>query len=249
MEHRLRTLLIASHPIQYAVPVYRAMASHPRLNPLIAYCSLQGAQPGLDTEFGVEVQWDVPLLDGYPWVHVPNRSPQPRFDRFWGLFNPGLWPLIRKGEFEAVVIQLGYVYASFWIALAAAKLVDIPVFFGTDAATLEARSGRRWRPQLKTWLWPKVFQLADIALTPSTAGQRLLQSLGIRPDRIAMTYYVVDNDWWAQKAEHADRGAARRHYGIPERAFVVLCCLKLVPWKRPRDVLRAAATLARRDSA
>src|SRR5205814_7225821 len=54
---------------------------------LVAYCSLQGAEPGFDPEFGVEIQWDVPLLDGYKWVHVPNRSLRPRLAHFWGLWN------------------------------------------------------------------------------------------------------------------------------------------------------------------
>lgn len=79
------------------------MAQHPRLNILVAYCSLQGAKPGVDPEFGVEVVWDIPLLEGYPWVEVPNKSPRPGLGRFFGLINPGLWELVGKGSFDAVV--------------------------------------------------------------------------------------------------------------------------------------------------
>ncbi len=50
----------------------------------------------IDPEFGVEVKWDTFVLDGYPWVHLPNRSPVPGIGRFFGLFNPGVWRLIRK---------------------------------------------------------------------------------------------------------------------------------------------------------
>ena len=82
MGRKYRVLLIASHPIQYAAPLYRLMAKHPQLDILVAYCSLQGAEKGVDPGFGVEVAWDVPLLEGYPWVHVPNRSPRP------GIGNP-----------------------------------------------------------------------------------------------------------------------------------------------------------------
>jgi len=30
----------------------------------------------MDPEFGVEVAWDVPLLDGYPWVQLKSVSPR-----------------------------------------------------------------------------------------------------------------------------------------------------------------------------
>jgi len=89
-KERYRVLLVSSHPVQYAAPLFRLMARHPRLDILVAYCSLQGAEPGIDPEFKVEVAWDIPLLEGYPWVRVPNRSPWPSLDRFTGLVNPGL---------------------------------------------------------------------------------------------------------------------------------------------------------------
>ena len=73
-ERRYRVLVIASHPVQYQAPLLRRMAVHPQLDLEVAYCSLQGAEPGLDREFGVTVQWDIPLLEGYSWKLVPNRG-------------------------------------------------------------------------------------------------------------------------------------------------------------------------------
>ena len=84
-------LILASHVIQYSSPLFRRMAQDPRLDLQIAYCTLQGAKSSIDPEFGVEVAWDTSVLDGYPWVHLPNRSPVPGLGRFFGLFNPGVW--------------------------------------------------------------------------------------------------------------------------------------------------------------
>src|SRR5438067_509076 len=92
---KYRVLLVCSHPVQYAAPVFRRMAQHPRLDIQVAYCSLQGAEAGLDPGFGVTVAWDVALLEGYPWVRVPNKSPRPNLKAFFGLVNPGLWRLVR----------------------------------------------------------------------------------------------------------------------------------------------------------
>ncbi|HYL85165.1 MAG TPA: glycosyltransferase family 1 protein, partial [Candidatus Angelobacter sp.] len=62
-DRRYRALVLATHVVQYASPLYRSLAADPRLDTLVAYCSLQGAEAGFDPEFGVQIQWDVPLLD------------------------------------------------------------------------------------------------------------------------------------------------------------------------------------------
>ena len=154
LEHRYRVLLVCTHPVQYAAPIFRQMAQHPRLEIQVAYCSLQGAEAGIDPDFGVSVKWDVPLLDGYRWVQVPNRSPWPGLQRFFGLVNPGLWKLVSAGGFDAVVALTGYAYLSFWIALAAAKLHRIPFLFGTDATGLEPCYGSWWKIWAKKRVLP-----------------------------------------------------------------------------------------------
>ena len=241
-DRRYRVLFLATHAAQYASPVYRKMARDPRLDILVAYCSLQGAKSEeVDPEFGREVKWDVPLLDGYPWTHVRNRSLRPGLGRFFGLFNPGVWKLIRKGRFDAVVFYTGYRYASFWIALAAAKLSGSKLLLGTDATTVQLRVGGR----LKLWLKPRVlsriYRLADAAYSASLAGKEYLQSLGVPASRIGIVPLVVDNDWWLARAKEADRSAVRASWHVPESAVVILFCGKLQPWKRPQDLIDAFA--------
>jgi glycosyltransferase involved in cell wall biosynthesis len=240
-KEQYRVLIVAAQPVQYSAPLFRRMAGDERLELRVAYCSLQGAETGVDPEFGVPVKWDVPLLDGYLWTLVPNRLGKPKLGKFWGLVNPGLWNLIRKGEHDAVVLWTGYRYASFWIALAAAKFAGAAVLFGTDASELRARDGRTWKSAVKRWLWPALFRLADVVILPSTRGIELMRSLGLPASRLAMTPYVVDNDWWMERAAKAQRTVVRRQWDIPDDATVVLFCAKLQSWKRPQDLLRAFA--------
>jgi glycosyltransferase involved in cell wall biosynthesis len=233
--------MVASHPVQYSSPIMRLMAHDSRLEIKVAYCSMQGAEPHIDPDFGIEVKWDVPLLEGYPWVLVPNRSLVPRVGSFFGLFNPGVWRLISRGKFDAVVLYTGYVCATFWMAIAAAKWNHIPVVFGTDATTLQPRDNKGWKLQVKKLLVPAIFRLADVAIAPSEASRKFILGMGIPESRIALTPFVVDNPWWRQEASEVDRGAVRREWRIPEEALVVLFCAKLQPWKRPDDALRAFA--------
>ena len=241
IQRPIRALFVGTHPVQYSAPIFRHLAEHPQLEIQVAYCSMQGAEPRLDPGFGIDVKWDVPLLDGYAWVSLPNRSPVPKADSFFGLVNPEIWGLISGGKFDAVVLFTGYVRASFWIALAAAKWKRVPVFFGTDAHELAPRDHKDWKVWVKKWLWPRLFGLADGVLAPSSGTAALMRSLGIPEDRIAVTPYCVDNDWWIEKSAKVDRRAVRARWDVPDDALIVLFCAKLQPWKRPQDLLRAFA--------
>lgn len=247
-DRRYRTLVLLTHPIQYSAPTLREMAKDPKIDLLTAYCSMQNVEPTLDPDFGVEVAWDIPLLEGYRWVQVPNQSLRPGLGRFLGLSNFGLWKLIRSGDFDALVTMTGYRYLSFWIALAAAKTSGVSVLFGTDAHELAPRDGNSWKVILKRWLWPRLFRLADIVIVPSSGGTGLMRSLGIPSERIVLTPYSVDNDWWIAESAKVNRSAVRAAWDIPENALAILFCAKLQTWKRPHDVLHAFAQADIKDS-
>jgi glycosyltransferase involved in cell wall biosynthesis len=241
---KFRVLYVATHPIQYLSTVLRKMASDPRLDLSVAYCSMDGVEGAIDSHFGVELKWDVPLLDGYPWVQVANRSPRPAGRRFFGLINSGLWKLVRAGNCDAVITQTGYNYLSYWILLAAAKTSGTPVIFVTDASSRRPFDVKKWKSFLKPLVVPRIFGLNEIIAPGSAAGYELFRGMGIPEDRIVLAPFVVDNGWWTREAAKVDRRAVRERWGIPESSPVILFCAKLQPWKRPFDLLRAFAAAA-----
>jgi glycosyltransferase involved in cell wall biosynthesis len=238
-DRRYRVLAVAAHPVQYMAPIFRRMAAHPGFDLHVAYCSLRGAEAGHDPEFGATVQWDVPLLEGYAWSHIPNRGSGK--ESFFGLRNPGLSKLIREGNFDAVLCFVGYVRATFWIAYRAARSSKTAFLFGTDTNTLAPRDGSRWKCTVKKILWPRLFDLSDQVIVPSSGARDLMVSLGLPAERVTLTPYSVDNNWWMQQSAAVDRPAARASWGASASDAVILFCAKLQPWKRPGDLLRAFA--------
>jgi glycosyltransferase involved in cell wall biosynthesis len=236
-ERRYRVLVVSAHPVQYTAPYFRQLTQHPKVDLLVAYCTLRGAEAGHDPEFGATVQWDVPLLDGYSWVQIPNSGSGD--ESFFGLTNPGLWKLICDGKFDAVFCYTGYIRASFWIAYFASRRAGAGFIFGTDASSLGARRGASWKYQLKKLLWPRLFSVADQVNVPSNPSRALMLSLGIPAERVSLTPYAVDNDWWLKQAEKVDRQAVRAEWGATDASCVILFCAKLQPWKRPMDLLQA----------
>src|ERR1700682_5365100 len=240
-EVRRRLLLVSSHVIQYSSPIYQRLARDPRLEIMVAYCSMQGAQAGVDPCFGGEVSWDTPLLEGYPWVHVPNRAPRPGIGRFFGLFNPGLWRLIRDGKFDAVFVS-GYFYASAWITIFAAKWYGVPILFTTEAHSLRSWATQsKWKLRFKRLLVRRILSLGKVLLSVSSGAVEQLKALGFSKDRIVLSPYAVDNAWWTARAAEVNPDGVRRSWQIPVAGRIALFCAKLQPWKGPLDLLEAFA--------
>ena len=205
----------------------------------MAYCTLRGAEAALDPDFGTTVKWDIPLLEGYKWVELPNRGSGGA--GFFGLINPALWKLIRQGRFDAILCYTGYIRASFWITWLAARFSRTAMLFGTDAISLESRPARRWKAAVKKLLWPILFRLADQVIVPSSAGRELMLQLGIPAELVTLTPYAVDNAWWNEQSGLVDRNRIRAGWGASPETIVILFCAKLQPWKRPLDLLHAFA--------
>jgi len=241
---RRKVLVLASHVVPYGSAGFRLLARDPRLNIQVAYCSMQGAEPGLDPEFEREIQWDEPLLEGFSWIHVPNKSLRPGLGRFFGLWNPGLWSLIRNGGFDAIVIYTGYMYASFWLAVLAAKSKRVAVLISSDSTTTQPRDKSGWKSRIKPFILGHVYQAIDVLMAGSPAVEDLALRLGMPRERIVVIPSGMNKEEWIARTAKFDRRLVRDGWGIPADAPVVFYCGKLQPWKRPLDVVRAFAKAA-----
>jgi glycosyltransferase involved in cell wall biosynthesis len=236
-QNTIRVLAIASHPVQYMSQIFRRLSARPDVELSVVYLSLGGAEATYDPGFGTTVKWDIPLLDGYEWTHVPPSEHRP--NSILRTRNGRLWKLIRKGQFDAALCFTGYRCSAFWTALLAAKLSRTGFLFGTDSIALAPRDGKEWKKAIKTFFWPLLYRLADQVIVPSSGSRDLMLSLGLRTDRVTVTPYSVDNDWWLRQASLADRTATRSAWNVSPDSTVVLFCAKLQPWKRPLDLLYA----------
>jgi len=240
----LRILLVLTHPVQYASPLFRRYAHDPGLDVTVAYFSLAGAERAFDPDFGVAVEWDVPLLDGYRWIHPPARGGKVLRTAV-GWWNPGVWRLVRRGRFD-VVVCYGYRAASFWIAALAARISGAKLVWATDATRLEPRADGalvRAKAPVKRVMVPALLSTGDAVLAPSSRTVAFLNGLGLSRSRVFMTPFVVDNAFFERRAREADPAAVREGWDVPLDAFVSLFSGKLVPWKRPQDLLGAIARL------
>src|SRR4051812_45442502 len=95
----LRLAYFVSHPIQYQAPLLRRIAAEPDIELKVLFCSDISLREHMENGFGVNVKWDIPLLDGYPYEFLPCFRDNGRFG-FFSILNHGIYKRLRDGRFD-----------------------------------------------------------------------------------------------------------------------------------------------------
>ena len=232
-------VILTTHPIQYQVPLWRALAESGDVPFEVWYLSDHGARQAYDAEFGKAFAWDFEMLEGYPHRFL-SRDPRVRVDQFWSAGLPeGFGKLLDEQDVSAIWIQ-GWQVRAYWQAVAAAHRRSIPVWLrgeSNDLGQVPLLKGLAKRAAL-SWLFRRV----NWFLTIGTANARLYARFGVGAKQMRPAPYCIDNVRFAEQARalRPRRAELRRQWGIPEDAFCPLFVGKFIPKKRPLDLLFAA---------
>lgn len=236
MTRRRRVAWIATHPIQYQVPVFKCLAQFPELEFTVLYLSPHMMGPGYDPGFGRSMAWDVPLLEGYDWVLLSDRRPD--FSRFTGIRAPLLWPKKAARAYD-VSIASGWNYLGFWQALGRARAQGT-ICGVLSESTLTDVPRVAWREKAKTYML-RALAGGGFALATGTRSREYLRHLGFPDDRLFLYPYCVDDSLFrACETERAElRSASRRSLGLDGETMVFIFAGKLVSKKNPVGALEA----------
>ena len=165
MSHRHRVAFLTSHPIQYQAPLFRVLARRPEVDLTVFFCSDQGARRYRDPGFATELAWDVPLLDGYRSVVLPNLNRRGGPGSFLGLVNARIVTELRHGRFDALIVH-GWAHATSWLAFVAASVLGVPVIVRGESNGLREPAG--WRRLMKRLALGWLFRRASAFLAIPT---------------------------------------------------------------------------------
>lgn len=241
--HRIKYSLavVVSHPIQHFAPWFRETARQGELELEVLYCCDWGVREYYDPGFGSSLQWDVPLLEGYPHKFLPIGR-RPRRLTFRQVDNPNVGESL-DGFRPDVVMGFGYRYWTVWRAWAWARRRGRPFLLYSDS-TVTSRPPT-WKRIMKDPVVRSFYRHVDGAFAVGDNNRAYHLHYGLPAERVFEGVYPVDRE--RLLAAVPNRAEARRkvreRLGIPQNAFVVLFCGKLVPRKRPLDVLEAVAVL------
>jgi glycosyltransferase involved in cell wall biosynthesis len=240
---RYRLAAVASHPVQYQAPWYRALARVVDLQVFFAHRATPADQAG--GGFGVAFDWDVPLLDGYAHAWLTNCASRPSVDAFWGCNTPDIGERLQRGRFDAVLVN-GWQLFSYWQAVRAARRAGIATLVRGDSRLAAAGAARGAAKRL---VYPRLLDCFDVCLAVGDRSADYYRHYGVPEARIVRSPHCVDNVRFAMEAAAArPRSAARLALGLPAEAIVFAFVGKLVEKKRTLDYLTALDTASRGDA-
>lgn len=228
----VRVAIVTTHPIQYQVPWFRELDQFDEIDLTVLFCMLPDQQQQGDG-FGVAFDWDVPLLEGYRYEVLQNTSKSPGMTRFSGCDTPEIGRVLKKGRFDAVIVN-GWVVKSCLQTLWACKRLGIPCIVRGEANDLTKRVW--W----KRFLQQQLVRQYSACLYIGECNRNFYMSRGVPESKLFPARYCVNNEHFERLSSDIEAcGEIRDSWGVDEETCVFLYCGKLIPKKHPLELIRA----------
>lgn len=235
--------IITTHPIQYYAPVFKLLHERGHIAIHVFYTWGKDSQKKYDPGFKQRVNWDIPLLEGYPFSWMENIAARPGSHHFNGIKNPELISDIKNFAPEAILI-FGWAYQSHLntIRYFSGKF---PIFFRGDSTLLDENISAKAFAKRLFLRW--VYSHVDHAFYVGKNNKAYFKHYGLKEYQLSFAPHAVDNDRFA--ADHLPEAQKlRREMGIAESDTVVLFAGKFEPKKDPLILLEAFGQLNRNDA-
>jgi len=223
-ETRYRLCYLVSHPIQYQAPLLRRIAADPEIELTVLFETLATASAYMDEGFGRQVQWDVPLTEGYAHRQVAGEADLRR----------------QLAESDALWLH-GWDSALKRRALALAAEAGVPALMRGENTLAAMPDGAGLRGMVKRHYLKKIFRDCAGFLCIGTENRAYYARFGIRSERLHDMPYAIDNAFFAARAAEAAgrRNDFRAELGLDAGRPVVLFAGKLQSRKHPLTLLQA----------
>jgi glycosyltransferase involved in cell wall biosynthesis len=244
---RVRLAYLVSHPIQYQAPLLRRIAQEPDIDLTVFFGSDFSVRGYTDAGFGVDVKWDIPLLDGYQHEFLPRLRDSEDVG-FARPLNRGILSRLRgrggAAPFDVLWLH-GYASVNSLHAMFAAKALGIPVLLRAES-WLRDRGRSGVKLALKKTFFAGLKLLVDGVLPIGTLNAEYWRHyFGNDVPQFPMPY-AVDNLYFAQRAREARDGRTglQAELGLDPARPVVLFASKLQPRKHCDRLIEAYARLS-----
>jgi glycosyltransferase involved in cell wall biosynthesis len=241
---KIRLAYLVSHPIQYQAPLLRRIAQEQDIDLTVFFAadfSLRGYE---DVGFGVDVQWDVPLVSGYRHEFLPPLRKRSR------RLKPLVYGLVSRLRaspnqpgFDALWVH-GYSTVNSVHGILAAKSLGIPILLRAeswldhhDGTTLRAKS----KTVAKRLFFHTLKHLIDGVLPIGTLNAAYWSNFfGDEMPQFLMPY-AVDNDYFQRRSAEVrqQRTALQVELSLDPVRPVILFAAKLIKRKRCDDLIQA----------
>jgi glycosyltransferase involved in cell wall biosynthesis len=255
IKDKYKLSIIAPTCFYYQAPIFRVLASHPRIDLTVYFCSNEALlSRDVHQTYHTDSQWgdEGTLLEGFNFKFLRNYAPRGSYLKWpFGLINPGIWNEIERGRPD-VVILMSWMNITWWLAVLRCTLSKVPFLYMTDANVQADLVGPKWKMWVKKFLLGKVlFRLAAGFLCAGTSNKQLYSYYGVPEKKLVPFAYSWGYQYLLEKSGelNGEKERLKAELGIPDHVFVLLYCGRLSKEKAPLDLLKAFSYLSMPNTA
>ncbi|MDQ7947316.1 MAG: glycosyltransferase family 4 protein [Pedobacter sp.] len=225
-----RLAIVTTHPIQYYAPVFRLLAE--KMPVKVFYTA--GAGKKLDKGFGKNIEWDIPLLEGYDHQFLTNIATDQGTHHFKGIINTDAISSIKAYQPTAILV-FGWSNHSHLKILRHFK-GKIPIYFRGDSTLLDQK--QNIKNVLRSIFLSWVYRHIDYAFYTGSANRQYYLKYGVPEKKLIFAPHAIDVRRFAEDRNEAAL-AFRSSLGLSDSEILILFAGKLEPKKNPMLLLCA----------
>jgi len=239
---KLRLAYLVTHPIQYQAPLLRRIAKEPDIDLTVYFGSDFSVRGYKDQGFGVEVKWDVPLLEGYKYEFLPRILDNVASPDHLRPLNRGFISRIARQD---VLWTHGYSSVNALHAMAVARALGVPVLLRAEP-WLADRPRAGWKLALKKAYFRALAHFVDATLPIGTLNSQYWSYYFGEDVPQYLFPYAVDNSYFQQRAIPArdTRAQLQQELNLDPSRPVILFASKLQQRKHCDHLLEAYLRLS-----
>lgn len=249
MRKKVKVIFIHSHPIQYFAPLYKKVSES--FSSITLFCSGHGLKGEKDREFGVNIKWDIPVLDGYDYLFLKNQSWKKGIYGFWGLMNLSIFPYLLKNKKSLLVVN-GWGYFSYIFTLLIGRRLGHVVCLRGENPANQEHVKKGFSAKVRSWFFKNIlFPSANYIFYIGQQNKQFYLNYGVNPTKLIFSPYSVDNKRFQEEYKKLapKKNELRKELNLPLDKKIILFSGKYIQKKRPLDLLEAFNKCQRKEDA
>ena len=225
-----------SHPIQYQIPMLREVSKHTNIDLNVFFQSDISTKNFKDEGFGIEIKWDIDLLQGYEFEFLKVLKQRKNTLSFFNPINFGVLSILKRKKWDAVWFH-GYNHHSILWAIFLCKILKIPFFMRMESNLIVSPKGN-W---IKDWFIKFIVNHSSGLLYIGNANKNYYLSYGANKKKLFSVPYTVDNNFFQKLSKKNDNliNSEKKKIGINKDLPVILFASKFIKRKNPLQLLDA----------
>lgn len=196
---KYKLAILTSHPIQYQTPLFKKLAENSEIDLTVYFNWDFGVKNSYDREFGKEVKWDIPLLNGYKYKFLRNFSLMPS-SGFWGQINLGIIKELIGGKYDTILI-FGWNSFTNWLVFLTAFIFKISIILRGENPLNQEFLKPKWKIKVKKIILGNLFKHIAAFLYIGEENRKFYKYYGVPKNKLVFVPYAIDNDRFMAASE------------------------------------------------